>query len=130
FNANLIPILAANAFLDQIAQPDFYPTLLATCERFHAGLRDAFEMAGLPVWVQARGARFSLLFGLYEEPRSYREAARWDRDLARRFFGAAMEEGVYFHFAWHHGISSQHTQADLDRALEGIEAAARRVAQG
>jgi glutamate-1-semialdehyde aminotransferase len=77
---------------------------------------------------QALGARFSLLFGLNEEPTRYRQAAVWDRDLAKRFFGAAMEEGVYFHFAWYHGISSPHTRSDLEEALDGIERAARRVA--
>ncbi len=128
FNAHLIPILAANAFLDEIVKPEFYPTLLQRSETLHQGLLDAFERAGLPVWVQAKGARFSLLFGLYDEPRSYREAARWDRELARRFFAAAMRHGVYFHFAWHHGLSIQHTDEDVARALEGIEAAAREVA--
>jgi glutamate-1-semialdehyde aminotransferase len=78
--------------------------------------------------VQAVGARFSLLFGLEDEPTNYRDAARFDRDMARRFFGAAMQQGVYFHYAWHHGISAMHTQADLARALEGIETAARRIA--
>lgn len=129
FNAHLIPILAANAFLDEIVKPEFYASLDRLGERFYPALREVFERAGLPVWVQALGARFSLLFGLTDQPKTYRQAARWDRDLGRRFFGAAMEEGVYFHFAWHHGFSSSHTQADLDEALTGIEAAARRVAR-
>jgi glutamate-1-semialdehyde 2,1-aminomutase len=128
FNAHLIPILAANAFLDEIGQPEFWANLKRLESAFYPALRDVFERAGLHVWVQALGARFSLLFGLDEEPTSYRQAARFDRDMARRFFGAAMDEGVYFHYAWHHGFSAMHTQADLDRALEGIERAARRTA--
>ena len=76
------------------------------------------------------GARFSLLFGLDSEPTTYRQAALYDRELARRFFRAALEEGVYFHYAWHHGLCAMHTEADLERALSGIEAAARRVARG
>ena len=129
FNAHLIPILAADAFLDEVARPEFWAHLKQLESSFYPALSDVFERAGLPVWVQALGARFSLLFGLEEEPTNYRQAARFDRDMARRFFGAAMDEGVYFHYAWHHGFSSMHTQADLDRALEGIETAARRVAQ-
>ena len=130
FNAHLIPILAANAFLDEIANPAFWSHLAELDTALYAGLRDVFKRAGLPVWVQGLGARFSLLFGLDEEPRSYRQAARYDRELAKRFFAAALGEGLYFHFGWHHGLSAQHTPADIEEALERIEAAARRVARG
>jgi len=130
FNAHLIPILAANAFLDEIANPAFWSHLAELDTALYAGLRDVFKRAGLPVWVQGLGARFSLLFGLDEEPRSYRQAARYDRELAKRFFAAALDEGLYFHFGWHHGLSAQHTPADVEAALERIEAAARRVARG
>ena len=130
FNAHLIPVLAAGAFLELIAEPAFWSNLATLEEVFYAGLREAFEQAGLPVWVQALGARFSLLFGLEREPTSYREAAGFDRDLARRFYAAALEAGVYFHYAWHHGFSALHTREDLDRGLDAIETAARRVARG
>ena len=130
FNAHLIPILAADAFLGEIARPEFWTNLREHEDFFYPALREVFRRAGLPVWVAALGARFSLLFGLEHEPRDYRQAAAYDRDLARRFFGAALDAGVYFHSAWHHGMSALHTRADLDRALEGIETAARRVARG
>jgi glutamate-1-semialdehyde 2,1-aminomutase len=130
FNAHLIPILAANAFLDEIVKPEFYPHLAALQEPFYVSLREAFKRAGLPVWVQALGARFSLLFGLEDAPHSYRQAARVDRELARRFYAAALDQGVYLHYSWHHGISAMHTPRDLDQALDGIERAARRVARG
>jgi glutamate-1-semialdehyde 2,1-aminomutase len=129
FNAHLIPMLAADAFLDEVAQPEFWSHLEEMEHFFYPALRDVFQRAGLPVWVQALGARFSLLFGLEAEPRNYREAALYDRDLARNFFGAALEEGVYFHYAWHHGLCAMHTRTDLEEALNGIEAAARRVAR-
>jgi glutamate-1-semialdehyde 2,1-aminomutase len=127
FNAHLIPILAADAFLDEIVEPDFWSHLERLENLLYPGMREAFRLAGLPVWVQAVGARFSLLFGLEEEPTTYREAARYDRDMALRFFAAALEQGVYFHSAWHHGVCAMHTEADLDTALERIEAAARQV---
>jgi glutamate-1-semialdehyde 2,1-aminomutase len=130
FNAHLIPILAAGAFLELIAEPAFWSDLASLEDVFYTGLRDAFARAGLPVWVQALGARFSLLFGLEREPTSYREAARFDRELARRFYAAALEAGVYFHYAWHHGFSALHTREDLARGLDAIETAARRVARG
>lgn len=130
FNAHLVPIMACNAFLDLADTPAFWADLNAKGDYFYPRLRQCFERAGLPVWVQAYGARFCLLFGLTEEPKDYRTATTWDRELGKRFFRAAMDEGVYFHFAWHHGFSSQHTQRDLDDALTGIERAARRAAGG
>jgi glutamate-1-semialdehyde 2,1-aminomutase len=130
FNAHLIPIMAANAFLDEIARPAFWANLEQLDTALYAGLREAFKSAGLPVWVQALGARFSLLFGLESEPTTYRQVARHDRELARRFYAAAIEEGAYFHFQWHHGISAGHTMADVERALEAVETAARRAARG
>lgn len=127
FNAHLIPILAANAFLDEVADPAFWSGLREQHDYFYPQLQQAFDRAGLPVRVQAYGARFSLLFGLDREPTDYRHATTWDREMAKRFFREALTEGIYFHFAWHHGFSSQHTRADLDRALAGIERAAARV---
>jgi len=130
FNAHLIAILAARALLDEVTKPDFYPALHALHDHFCAGLREAFKRAGVPVWVQALGARFSLLFGLSEEPKSYRQAAGYDRELAKRFYAACLDEGVYFHGGWHHGVSAMHTRADLDQALDAVGAAARRVVRG
>jgi glutamate-1-semialdehyde 2,1-aminomutase len=130
FNAHLIAILAARALLDEVTKPDFYPALHALHDHFCAGLREAFKRAGVPVWVQALGARFSLLFGLSAEPKSYRQAAGYDRELAKRFYAACLDEGVYFHGGWHHGVSAMHTRADLDQALDAIGVAARRVARG
>jgi glutamate-1-semialdehyde 2,1-aminomutase len=130
FNAHLIPILAANAFLDEMAKPEFWSHLEQVHGALCSGLREVFKRAGLPVWVQALGARFSLLFGLDEEPRSYRQAARYNRDLARRFYAAALEAGAYYYAGWHHGLSVMHTMADVEEALERTETAARRVARG
>ena len=127
FNAHTIPILAANAFLDEVAEPAFWDGLRRTEEFFYPALRAAFVRADLPVWVQAVGARFSLHFGLTQEPRSYRDAEQGDRAMATAFYQAAMERGVYFHHARHHGISTMHTEVDLAQALEAIEAAARAV---
>jgi glutamate-1-semialdehyde 2,1-aminomutase len=129
FNAHLVPILAAKAFLETVSEPSFYPRLEAAHAGFYAELRGVFQRAGLPVWVGALGARFSLLFGLEQQPSGYAESAAWDREMATRFFGFAMEEGVYFHFAWHHGLSAAHGPAEIGQALEGIERAARRTAR-
>jgi glutamate-1-semialdehyde 2,1-aminomutase len=128
YNAHPIPVIAANAFLDVVADPAFWEDMRAKEEFFYPGLRAAFAKAGVPVWVQATGARFNLLFGLDREPLSYREAARCDRKLEVAFYRAALDRGVYFHYSWHHGFSALHTMEELERALEGIENAARSLA--
>ena len=84
-----------------------------------------FRRAGEPVRVQGLGARFSMLFGLEDEPHRYADVADIDREREKAFYRAALDRGVYFHYSWHHGFSSQHTRADLDAALERIEDAVR-----
>jgi glutamate-1-semialdehyde 2,1-aminomutase len=127
YNAHLVPILAGLAFLDVATDPGFYPRLRELEAGFYPELAAIFKRAGLPVRVLANGARFSLLFGLERDPVRYRDIFDHDTATATRFYGLALEEGVYFHAAWHHGFSSQHTEADLAEALDGIERAARRL---
>ena len=129
YNGHLIPILAVGAFLELAAEPGFWQNLAELEEYFYPRLQETFDRHGVPVQVQAQGARFSLLFGLTEPARSYREAARADRDLERRFYAAAMEREVYFHFAWHHGFSAVHTRSDLADGLAAIDDAARSIAR-
>ena len=128
FMAHLLPVLAGLAFVDVIAQPGFYAGLLQRAERFGSELTGVLHDAGLAVRVQRYGPRFSLLFGIGAEPRRYRDIATADRATERRFYGYALEEGVYLHYGWHHGISAAHSDADLDDALERLQRAARRTA--
>ncbi len=128
YNAHLIPIMAGLAFLDVATDPGFYPALEAMQATFYPALQAAFDRAGLPVLVHAKGMRFTLLFGMDRAPVRYRDILAHDTDTATRFYGLALEEGVYFHAAWHHGFSAMHTTADLDEALVKIERAARRLA--
>ena len=124
FNAHPVPILAADAFLDVIGDPDFWTRLEENERFFYRELRELFSRAGITVRVQAAGARFSLLFGLDHEPRDYRDVSVCDRALEARFYRACLERGVYFHYARHHGFSALHTREDLEQALGRIEDAA------
>lgn len=130
YNANLIPVLAASAFMDRVSDPLFWSEMETLEAYFYPALRDVFGRVGLPVRVQTAGSRFSLLFGIEDEPRNYRDVANQDWDLSRRFYGEALSLGVYFHSGWHHGFSAMHTRTELAAALERIEQAARRVAKG
>ena len=130
YNAHLIPILAAHAFLDTIAEPDFFARLIGLHERLTAGLDRAFAAAGLPVRVQGVGARFAMYFGLDPavEVASYRQAAGWDRALMNAFCREMHARGVYVNPAWHHGLCAMHTEALVDRVIEAAADSARAVA--
>lgn len=125
FNAHPIPILAARAFLTVVADPAFWANLRGLEDYFYSELAAIFERRRAPIRLQALGARFSLLFGVSGEPVRYRDAAALDRDLEARFFRAALERNVYFHYARHHGFSAMHTKADLGEVLDRIEDAVR-----
>jgi len=126
FNANLIPVMAAEAFLDVITAPGFYEHMTELEDFFYPALQSIFDRAGERVRVQALGARFSMLFGLDGPPSDYRQLAETvNRERETAFYAAALDRGVYFHFAWHHGFSALHTRADLDDALGRIEDAVR-----
>lgn len=127
YNAHLIPVLAAHAFLDVIVEPEFYPNLLDLHQRLYTGLREAFAQARLPVRVQGIGARFGMYFGLdpQVEVTSYRQAARFDRHLLNDFCREMFDRGVYVNPAWHHGLCAMHTPELVDRVVSAAAESAR-----
>jgi glutamate-1-semialdehyde 2,1-aminomutase len=130
FNAGLVAIMAANAFFDVILAPGFYEGLLARCERFYAGAGEIMDLLGFVGRVQGKGARFSFLFGPPAKKgciRTWADLVDNDWALLDRFYAACLDHGVYIHTMLHHGLSAAHTDKDVDRALEGIEAALRDV---
>src|SRR4029079_9144022 len=95
---------------------------------FYPELQAIFDRLDLRVILQEKGARFSLLFGLERRRLRYRDLLAHYTALATRFYGFALEEGVYFNASWHHGFSAMHSRADVDEALERVERAATRLA--
>lgn len=132
YNAHLIPVLAAHAFLDVIEEPGFWPRLLGRHDRLERGLRASFAAAGLPVRVQGVGARFGLYFGLDpdEEVTTYAQASRLDRSLMNDFCREMHARGVYVNPAWHHGLSAMHTDALVDEICSAAEASAGALVAG
>ncbi|NLV75273.1 MAG: aspartate aminotransferase family protein [Chloroflexi bacterium] len=130
YNAPPLLVAGAEAFLDTIAAPDFYPHLNELAERLYGGMREVFARRGIRAWVQGVGARFGLLFGLEREPLNYRDIAAQDWEMARRFHLACLKRGVYIMFkSPHHGFSSAHTLADIDLTLDVMDDAAAEIAQ-
>lgn len=122
--ANLVSILAGNAFLDHISNTqDFYPKLLGRAAGLYRELNGIFQRKGVPIAARGVGSRFCLLFGppSGRELRSYQDVADQDWAMANRFFREAMQRGVFFHSMWHHGITSAHTDEDIARVLQAVE---------
>ena len=132
YNGHLFEIMAGNAFFDVILEPGFYDDLLARCERLYEGINGIMNRLGFMGRVQGKGARFSFLFGPpaeKEELRNYQDLIDNQWGLLDRFYRACLNHGIFIHTMHHHGISSAHTDEDIDRVLEGMEAALRDVLQ-
>jgi glutamate-1-semialdehyde 2,1-aminomutase len=130
YNGHLFEIMAGNAFFDAILEPGFYEDLLARCELLYEGINEIMARLGFMGRVQGKGARFSFLFGPVAEKkvlRNYGDLLDNQWELLDRFYRVCLHHGIYIHTMHHHGISSAHTDGDIERALEGIEAALRDV---
>ena len=129
YNAHLIPIMAGLSSLDQISAPGFYDHINEVGDHLYSGLAEIISRRGLKIRVQSLGARFALHFGMDPDVEivDYRQSLGHDVNTHLKFLAAAVENGVYFHDYGgrpaHHGFSAAHTLADIDRALEGIDAA-------
>lgn len=121
--AHLTTVLAAQAAIEVYTEPGFYEHLDAVGQRFYSGFQDLIDRSGVPVRLQYVGPRFGLYFGVTDKVTNYREAARQDRAMLLTFVAGCIQRGVYFHVAAHHGFSAAHTNADIDRVLEGIAGA-------
>ncbi len=128
YNAHLLQVIGARAFLREATRPGFYEHLNALGERLYAGMREIFAQRDIVAWVQGIGCRFGLLFGLDAEPRNYRDTMRQDMDKMAAFHLACLERGVYLHhFSPHHGYSIAHTMADIEETLDVMDQAAKEI---
>jgi glutamate-1-semialdehyde 2,1-aminomutase len=121
--AHLTTVLAALAALKEYSQPGFYERLEGLGRRFYGAFQEIIDRSGVPVRLQYVGPRFGLYFGFREPVEDYRQAARQNQAMLLTFVAGCIQRGVYFHVAAHHGFSAAHSEADLGRALEGMEGA-------
>jgi glutamate-1-semialdehyde 2,1-aminomutase len=128
YNGSLVCILAGLAALEEYATPGFYAHIDDVGQHLYRGIAEIIARLGVKARVQGLGARFGIYFGVEDEVTSYRRSLDNDIEMTNCFIATAWKNGVYFHDyggrgAHHHGFSAAHTRADMDRALEGIEAA-------
>jgi glutamate-1-semialdehyde 2,1-aminomutase len=126
YSANGIAVAAANAALDELAEPGKYERLAALCERLRHGLTDILRRNGLAADVVGVGSVLQVWFT--EHPiHSYRDAARHARhDLFRLWWEGMLDRGVLFHPGAYENlfVSFAHTEADIDETLAAAAATA------
>jgi glutamate-1-semialdehyde 2,1-aminomutase len=126
FNANLVPVMAGLAFLDEAAKPGFHPHLRRLEAEFHSGLDAIIARHGLDMIAPRHGARFNILLGRSTPPLRYEDIFCHDRERMLDIVRGCYERGVYFHdyggAAAHHGYSLMHTSSDIAEVLGVLDA--------
>jgi glutamate-1-semialdehyde 2,1-aminomutase len=117
--------LATLSLLDDAA----YRHLDGLADQLCAGLRAAFDKAGLPATVQQAGNLFSVFMTVYPVA-DYDGARRQDTAAYARFFHAMLQRGVYLppsaFEAWF--VSTAHGAAEVDEVLAAAAEAAEQAA--
>ncbi len=123
FAGSVIGLAAAEATLDLLSAPGFYPDLIARAERFYADLQAVLDRSPIPARVQHVGVMFAIYLGTREPVVSYADMRALDLGLRNRFFSRLIEDGVYFHTDF--SVSAAHTDEQLAAVLAHVEDAAR-----
>jgi len=123
FAGNIMGLAAANATLDLLEAPAFYPALLNRAARFFDDLQSVFDRSPVPARVQSAGCMFTVYVGTRDPVESYAAIRALDRSLATTYFTRCIDAGVYFHTDF--SVSSAHSDEILDLVLERMEGAAR-----
>lgn len=129
YNTNLLCMAAVKGTLEVLEREGTYEHLFALGDRLRDGLVDVIHDAGLPAVAQGIGPVLQIWFE--EEPIvNYRDAKRRTGGAIYTQFAHAMHKrGVMYNASqmgvWY--VSTAHTEADIDRALEIAEDAIQEV---
>jgi glutamate-1-semialdehyde 2,1-aminomutase len=123
YSANGIAVAAANAALEELAQPGKYEALFARCERFYDELSRILRAHRLPAYVVGLGPVLQVWFA--EHPiKNYRDAARYaNHEMFRRWWEGMLERNILFHPGAFENlfVSFAHSDADIDRTLKAAD---------
>jgi glutamate-1-semialdehyde 2,1-aminomutase len=123
---NVPGLAAAMATLDIVEEPGFYDTLTERTRTLAGAIESALRGAGLSARVQSEGCGYGIYLGTNDPIRSCADIRREvDVDLAKRFFTACIEEGVYFHTDF--TVTMAHTDEVLAEIVSRVTRAAERV---
>jgi glutamate-1-semialdehyde 2,1-aminomutase len=119
YSANGIAVAAANAALDELAEPGRFERLHALSDRLRHGLAEVLASAKLKAEVVGVGPVLQVWFT--DHPiKNYRDAARHCRhDLFRLWWEGMLDRGVLFHPGAFENlfVSFSHSEADIEQTL-------------
>lgn len=136
YTGHLTGVVAALVSLDLMTSPGFYDRLLGVSQRLYDGINDIFCRSSIRGHVQGIGARFGWYFGVEETVTNLRQASRFDPEMTTRFVKLAGQCGLYFHHyatrraPMHYGLTSAHTEQDIDETLNRIETIFNKLEKG
>jgi glutamate-1-semialdehyde 2,1-aminomutase len=129
YAANVIAVAAANAALDELAEPGMFERLYRVSDRLRLGLEQVFADAKIATRVVGVGPVFQVWFADHEI-RNYRDAARYaNHDVFRIWWEGMLDRGVLFHPGAFENlfVSFAHTEDDIDRTLSAARETARAI---
>ncbi|KLU66864.1 MULTISPECIES: glutamate-1-semialdehyde 2,1-aminomutase [Desulfosporosinus] len=118
-SGNPLAMNAGLTTLKLLQHPGVYEDLNRKTSRLAEGLKRIAQEAGLPVWVNALGAMFSVFFT--EGPvKDYASACTSDVERFAKYFSGMLEKGIYLAPSQFEAVflSTAHTDADIDNTLE------------
>jgi glutamate-1-semialdehyde 2,1-aminomutase len=118
-SGNPLAMRAGLTTLPLLERPEFYSALSKKSARLAAGLREAAAAAGVDCQVNAVGSLLTMFF-MREPVRNYGDAKKSDTKRFASFFRAMLERGVLLPPSQFEAlfVSSAHTDADVDRAID------------
>lgn len=123
-SGNPLAMAAGIAVLKTLKEGSAYTYLERMSAVLSAGLKEAFEEAGVPHFMTRVGSMMCIFF-TDSEVYDYATAAKSDTELYARYFWGMIEEGCYFAPSQFEAafVSVAHTEPDIEKTVE----AARKV---
>lgn len=118
-SGNPLAMNAGLTTLKLLQRPGTYEALASKTTRLAEGLKQLALEAGLPIWVNAIGAMFSVFFT--DVPvKDYASACTSQVELFAKYHRGMLERGIYLAPSQYEAVflSTAHTESDIDQALE------------
>lgn len=122
-NGNPISATAGLAALEVLEQPGTYDRLHRTGGRLRREITAIGKRYGFDAQTPGEDAVFGVRFMANSEPRTWQDLLAADKELGLRWAIELIRRGILVNPNEKFYISTEHSDADVDRTLEAVEAA-------